>query len=86
MHISAIFLYLLTSGFLASAIGTFFYLRLAKRHAFFAIPNSRSLHHSKTTHGGGIVFAAVFLAGQVILFLLGLEPSNVLLRWRAVVR
>lgn len=76
MHIPAIFIYLLAGGFVVSAIGTFFYLRLARHHGIFAIPNTRSLHHSKTTHGGGIVFATVFLAGQAILFLLGYIPLN----------
>ena len=76
MHIFAIFIIILVIGFTVSAIGTFFYLRLAKRHGIFAIPNSRSLHHSNTTHGGGIVFAIVFLLGLVILFLLEHLPAN----------
>ncbi|MDP9196886.1 MAG: glycosyltransferase family 4 protein [Pseudomonadota bacterium] len=55
--------------FLASLVLTGLYRRYAEARQILDIPNHRSSHSVPVPRGGGIVFAAISLAGATLLFL-----------------
>lgn len=69
----------LAVAFILSFLGTYSYRSFAISKGILAKPNFRTLHEKPVPKGGGIAFSTVFVAGVLILWLLGIASRELML-------